>query len=214
MIKLKNIKTCTTRRVYHTKVNRVAVISTSAIGRDGVGHRLPTLRSALKVPGTRIMTHHLLSVGPHLGLNILGRFLHSRQARRMLSTAQCSFIISTVSSLDPGMFLLCRTCREGVPIISSVNTKTGVSPSRIEVTSVSGAYGYTLTGTMHGQLHNLNIGGKVPIIFSARVTGPSTIMRIRNRRYGQAAAKAISCVPTVFKYCLTSCIVGRLGIRD
>lgn len=136
IMKLNNMNTCTTRVVYHTKIKQVAVISTSAIRPAGVGHRLPTLRSALKRGGTRVLTSHFESVGPTLRLEILPMFLGSRGVPRLLSSTTCSFIISTVSALTPGYRLVTRDVGQRVGVISDVKTKTGDSVSRIHFTSV------------------------------------------------------------------------------
>lgn len=136
MINLNKMNTCTTRVVYHTKIKQVAVMSTSAIRPAGLGHRLPTLRSALKVPGTGVLRTEFGSVGPRLRLGILPIFLGSRGVPRLLSTTQCSFVISTVSALDPGYCLVCRTLRHHVGVMSDVKTNTGDSVARIHFTSL------------------------------------------------------------------------------
>lgn len=122
---LNKIKTCTTRVVYHTKMNHVAVISTSVIRPDGVGHRLPTLRSTIKHPGTRVLTRHFHSVGPSLRLAMLIRCLGSRHVPRLLSDTGFSFIISTVSAMTPGYCLVCGILRHHLPVIDDVKTNTG-----------------------------------------------------------------------------------------
>lgn len=54
------------------------------------------------------------------------------------------------------------------------------------------------------------MGHGLPIIFDARRTSPGTMLLASSREGGGSAYKAIDCVPTIFNYCLTRCIVGEL----
>lgn len=47
-------------------------------------------------------------------------------------------------------------------------------------------------------------------MFDARRTSTGTIVLMSSRRGGGSATKAIDCVPTMFKYCLTRCMVHGL----
>lgn len=111
-------------------------MSTSVMRPAGVGHRLPTARTALNVRGTGILRTHFESVGPRVRLAMLPICLGSKGVPRLLSTTHCSFVISTVSAVDPGYCLVCRTLRQHVGVVSDVNTKTGDSVARIHFTSL------------------------------------------------------------------------------
>ncbi len=157
---------------------------------------------------TRLMKARLLDINPGLNLRALDIFLRDERTDEILNTP-FDYVVDAIDTLSPKIFLINRTVKNGLPLVSSMGAGGKLDPLQVKVSDFANTYHCNLAKLLRKRLRKLGIENGFKAVFSSEKCMEDTISYVEDEPNKKTTVGTISYMPAVF-----GCVCASVVIRE
>lgn len=146
-------------------VGRLRIIDCDVIKPTDINRQILALTNTLGESKVETQRARLLSINPHLSLDVHHSFFHHDTAGQLI-TPDLDYVVDAIDSLNPKVELLHYCVREGIRVISAMGAAGRTDPFRVRVGTLSETSVCPLARAVRQRLKRRGIGGTMPVIYS------------------------------------------------
>ncbi len=180
-------------RVSVTNMNRQLIALTSTQGRQKV----------------ILMKERLLDINPSLHLTIIDTYLRDGLTDEILETP-FDYVVDAIDTLSPKIFLIYRTLKNSLPLVSSMGAGGKIDPSKVMVDEFAETNQCRLARILRKRLRRLGVEGGFKAVYSNEPVDQSSLQAIDHEPNKKTTVGTISYMPALFGCYCASVVITDL----
>ncbi len=190
-------------------IGHLTIVDGDAVQASNRNRQLPALVSTTGQSKADVVAKRLLDINPQLELKVIDQFMMGKDFEILLEQP-FSFVVDAIDSLSPKVFLIVHTLQRNYPIISSMGAGGKIDPSLVKITDISQTFNCKLSRMVRKRLVKFGIKQGLPVVFSAEVVDPQTVVFTENERNKKTTVGTISYLPAIFGLYAASHVIRQI----
>ncbi len=157
---------------------------------------------------TQLMKDRLLAINPELKLTALDLFLKDERTDEILDTP-FDYLVDAIDTLSPKIFLIHRTVKNEIPLVSSMGAGGKTDPLQVQVSDFANTYHCKLARILRKRLKKLGIENGFKAVFSSEFAVEDSLCSVDDEPNKKTTLGTISYMPAVF-----GCVCASVVIRE
>lgn len=223
LIKDRGIQTLANAHVFVAGLGGVGAYAAEMLCRAGLGtitiadadmvsatNRNRQLLALLSTEGRRkvnLMKDRLLDINPDIVVNAIDTYLRDEFTDMVLETP-FDYVVDAIDTLSPKIFLINRTVKNGLPLVSSMGAGGKLDPMQVQVTDFSETYNCKLARILRKRLKRLGVSEGFKAVFSSEPTEDDSMEALLGEPNKKTTVGTISYMPAIF-----GCVCASVAIR-
>ncbi len=196
-------------------IGRMTIIDGDVIAPANINRQLPALTSTIGKKKAEVMGERLKDINPALELRIISEFIRDQRMTDILEEEKYDYVIDAIDTLSPKVFLIYRSLRLKLKIVSSMGAGGKFDPCTIRVADISETNFCSLARILRKKLHKLGIREGFMAVYSPEKVDKEMIVRGSDESNKASNVGTVSYMPAAFGITCASVVIRELaGIKS
>ena len=190
-------------------IGSMTIVDGDTVHSSNRNRQLAALTSTEGMAKTEVMTQRLKDINPALNLTVIQEYIKNERVVEIID-AGFDYVVDTIDTLSPKIFLIYHTVQRKVPLVSSMGAGGKFDPTKVCVSDISQTTDCNLARILRKRLHRFGVREGFTAVYSPEIIDKSRITPTSGEQNKASIVGTISYMPAAFGIACASVVIREL----